>query len=559
MPNKRHSVLVIEDNEINREILSEILSDTYNLYFAENGKVGLDMLHEYHNIIDIVLLDLEMPVMNGYEVLAVVREDPQLRSIPIVVITANEGSDEEERCLMLNATEFLHKPYVPSIVRLRIEVLLRLRDCMSEVGELEIDQKTGAYTFNAFMYHAAQRLKMDPETDYTLAITDIIGFKALQDSYRDRAFDSLRNQVSVLKNWLGDNVIVGYYTFDHLLLLCPTQTLGMSDDQKLEFFDDFMIRLSKELKVTIKAGFCEHLDPSRPLQSYLDVLQLALDKALKHYYHYADFVGAQQLDQIQRVRRIESEMENAIRIGQMQVYYQPKHDAKTQKLIGAEALLRWIHPEMGFISPGEFIPIFEQNGFVEKADAFVWEQTCKYQREWQDQGLPVVPISVNASRQDFDSMNILDNTINVLQKYHVSPSLLHVEVTESFFSDLSPEAIQRIMEIRANGVKVELDDFGNGYSSLHSLAELPIDTVKFDMSFVRRLHEPREQVVMQGCVDLIKRLQLMTIAEGVEDADIRQMIANFGIDAIQGYYYSKPLPAKQFEEYLAAATLCSKP
>ena len=550
MINKQHTVLIVEDNEINREILGEILSDDYNLYFAENGQVGLDLLREHLSEIDIVLLDLEMPVMNGYEVLAEVYKDPQLQSIPIVVITANENVDEEERCLMLHATEFLHKPYVPSIVRLRIEVLLRLRDCISQVNELEIDQKTGAYTYNAFLYHATQMLQENPETDYTLALTDVIGFKALQDSYGERSFDVLRKEVGLLKEHMGNEGVVGYYSFDHVLVLFPTQTHDESEEQKQALFDSYMSRMSKALKVTVKAGFCEHIDPTRPLPSYLDVLRLALDKALKHYSHYADFVGTQQLDQIQRAKRIEQEMETAIKIGQMQVYYQPKHDAKTQKLIGAEALLRWIHPEMGFISPGEFIPIFEQNGFVEKADAFVWEQTCKYQREWIDKGLPVVPISVNASRQDFDTPEILNHSIDILQKYNLSPSLMHVEVTESFFADLSSEAIARMGIIRKNGIHVELDDFGTGYSSLHSLAELPIDVVKFDMSFVRRLHEPREQLVMQGCVDLIKRLQMKTIAEGVEDANTSQMIADFGIDAIQGYYYSKPLPAKQFEEYL---------
>lgn len=547
---KKHTVLVIEDNEINRELLNEILSEEYNLYFAENGQVGLDLLKEHSNIIDIVLLDLEMPVMNGYEVMEIVSKDPQLQSIPIVVITANEDAEEEVRCLKLHATEFLHKPYVPSIVHLRVEGLLRLRDCISQVSELEIDQKTGAYTYNAFLFHATQMLQEHPDVDYTLALTDVIGFKALQDSYGERSFDVLRREVDLLKEHMGTEGVVGYYSFDHLLFLFPTQTHDETEEQKLALFDNYMERMSKALKVTIKAGFCEHIDPTRPLPSYLDVLRLALDKALKHYNHYADFVGTQQLDQIQRAKRIEQEMEKAIKIGQMQVYYQPKHDAKTQKLIGAEALLRWIHPEMGFISPAEFIPIFEQNGFVEKADAFVWEQTCKYQREWIDKGLPVVPISVNASRQDFDSPDILSHSIDVMKKYNLSPSLMHVEVTESFFADLSSEAIGRMGIIRDNGINVELDDFGTGYSSLHSLAELPIDVVKFDMSFVRRLHEPREQLVMQGCVDLIKRLKMKTIAEGVEDANTSQMIADFGIDAIQGYYYSKPLPARQFEEYM---------
>jgi len=554
MTNKKHSVLVIEDNEINREILNEILCEDYNLYFAENGKIGLDLMRQKQNELDIVLLDLQMPVMTGYEVLEAVRDDSQLQRIPIIVITANEGSDEEERCLKLHAADFLRKPYVPTMVRLRVEGLIRLRECVSQVSELETDLKTGAYTYNAFMFYASQKLNQNPEVDYTLAMTDIIGFKALVESYGDRAFDTLKKQVDHTKKALNNDVIIGYFSFDHLLFFFPTPKLGLSQEQKQEHLDNLFCRMSKDLKVTVKAGFCEHIDPARSLQSYFDVLLLALDKALKHYNHYCTFVGSQQLDQIQRARRIEQEMEEAIKNGQMQVYYQPKHDAKSQKLIGAEALLRWIHPELGFISPAEFIPIFEQNGFVDRADAFVWEQTCKYQRGWIDKGLSVVPISVNASRQDFDMSDIEARTINLVHKYNLSPSLMHVEVTESFFADLSAEAIQRMKNIRENGIKVELDDFGTGYSSLHSLAELPIDIVKFDMSFVRRLREPREQVVMKGCVDLIKRLEMETVAEGVEDADIRDMIADIGIDAIQGYYYSKPLPADQFEEYLKKST-----
>lgn len=544
-----HTVLVIEDNDLNREIMGEILSNSYNLLFADNGKAGMQLLREHVAEIDVVLLDLQMPVMDGFEVLKAVSADEQLRHVPVIVTTSNDGADVEERCLALHAADFLKKPYNPRIVLLRIENLIRLRDYSQALTEMEFDKQTGAYTFNAFMHYASATLKQNPDVSYSLAISDIIGFKALLTTYGNKAYDLLKKEVKRISDYLPGHVLVGTYSFDHMLFLWPTLP-AEEGKEGVARYEGYLSELSKELNVTVKVAICEQMDASRSLQSHLDLVRAALSQLQGTYNQFCTLVGAEQIDQMQRQRRIVAEMENAIRTHQMQVYYQPKHDAKTGALVGAEALLRWIHPEMGFISPGEFIPIFEHNGFVTEADYFVWCETCRYLRQWQEKGLKVVPVSVNCSRQDFEIARLEEMAKAPLMENHIAPELLHLEVTESFFADLSKSAIQRLEHLREAGIRIELDDFGTGYSSLHSLAELPIDVVKFDMSFVRKLNDSREQTVMKGCVELVKRLQLDSVAEGVEEDWTRQLLSDMGIDAIQGYFYSKPLPASEFEEYL---------
>jgi len=548
---KKHSVLIIEDNELNQEILTDILGNEYNLFTAENGQIGLSMLREHAAEVDVVLLDIQMPVMNGYEVLEEARKDEQIRHIPIIVTTGNDTMEEEERCLMLQAADFVKKPYNPLIVRLRIESLIRMRDYASTLGKVERDKQTGVYTRNAFMHYAQKKINRQPEIDYTLSMTDIRGFKRLVDHYGSSAYEILRKEIGIMRSLYGNNIIIGSYNIDQLIFLHPTDQQEYSDDEKEKYYEINMLRLSEELNVTIKAGVYEHLDTSIELTEHVTHVYAALNEAKKIYNQHSRIVRKDLLDKLQRNARIEELMEEALNSGQLQVYYQPKHDATTEKLVGAEALLRWISPELGFVSPGEFIPVFEQNGFVFEADAFVWRETCRNQRLWMDKGLKVVPISVNASRKDFAQEDLDARIVSPVHDNHLSADLMHIEVTESLFSNLSDSAIELLQHFRSRGIQVELDDFGTGYSSLNSLSELPIDIVKFDMSFVRKLNDPRKQVVMKRCVDMLKDLNLHSVAEGVEDAETRLKIANMGIDAIQGYYYSKPLPADQFEEYLA--------
>lgn len=547
---QKRTILIIEDNEINRDILEEILSADYNLLMAEDGRKGLDQLRQNVKKIDVVLLDIMMPVMDGYQVLEEVNKDESLQHIPIIVTTGDEGQGVEEYCLKLHATDFIKKPYNPLIVRLRIENLIRMRYFAATLNDVEIDKQTGIYTRNAFMLYAQEWINNHPDANLTLAMTDVRGFKRLSEQFGDKAYEILRKEVASIRYWYPNDTIIGLYNLDQILYLHPTATNDWDNLDKEEWYEQRFTKFSNNLDVTFKAGICEGLDTSVPLSTHVQNVAVALYSVKNTYNRHVRFVGKELLDKIQRDARIEQLMEEALREGQMQVYYQPKHDAKSEKLVGAEALLRWISPELGFISPGEFIPVFEKNGFVSEADAFVWHETCMNQRRWIDKGLKVVPISVNVSRQDFARKDLREVLSGPMQEFGIDTHLMHLEITESLFDNLSADAVNLLHECREKNIMVELDDFGTGYSSLNSLSELPIDIVKFDMSFVRKLNDPRKYNVMKGCVAITKDLKLKSVAEGVEDAETRQTIADMGIDAIQGYYYSKPIPAAAFEEYL---------
>lgn len=547
---KKNTVLIIEDNEINNEILQEILED-YNLYIAYNGQEGLRLMREHQSEIDVVLLDIEMPVMNGYEVLEEVNKDDQLRQIPIVVTTGNESTEVEERCLNLKATEFIKKPYNPTVVRLRVENLIRMRDFATTLSDVEIEKNSGAYTRTAFYHYAQMKIDQNPDTPFTIVMTDIIGFRRLHEQYGASAFSLLRKQVDLFRKISNNEVVAGNYSTDQMMFLLPISS-PLGPEEKKHWYEELGRSMSKENGVVIKAGISERLDTSIGLDKHVCNVYAALMEVKKIYNRYTKVVGMDVLEKMQTEKRIEELMVDALDSGQMQVYYQPKHDSHTNALVGAEALIRWNSPELGFVSPGDFIPILEKNGFVTEVDSFVWRETCKNQRKWIDMGLKVVPISVNASRHDFEQENYKQNALGPVAEYNVPENLMNIEITESLFSNLSDRAFEDLKMFRERGIKIELDDFGSGYSSLNSLSQLPIDTVKFDIGFVRRISDPRSETVMHGSADIVKALNLKSIAEGVEDDATRQKVADMGIDTIQGFLYSKPLPVEKFEEYLKA-------
>ena len=253
-----------------------------------------------------------------------------------------------------------------------------------------------------------------------------------------------------------------------------------------------------------------------------------------------------------REHQIEENMESALAERQFVVYYQPKHDLHTDVTGGAEALVRWTHPELGFVSPGQFIPLFERNGFITSLDFYIWEEVCKELRHCLDEGLPAVPVSINASRMDFDVPDLAGEIAALADKYHLDHSLLHVELTESMYSDNPGKIEKTLEELHNNGFHIELDDFGSGYSSLTSLNTLTLDVMKVDMSLIRQASATGDYSILRFCSLLADNLRLKTVVEGVEDAEQVAALKVLGCDYIQGYYFSKPLPPKEFEEYLVA-------
>lgn len=248
-------------------------------------------------------------------------------------------------------------------------------------------------------------------------------------------------------------------------------------------------------------------------------------------------------------RHIEDDMEKALENHEFKVYLQPKYSTKEEVLSAAEALVRWVHPELGFISPGKFIPIFERNGFILKLDDYMLDEVAKQQAKWRQEGKKLVPISVNVSRAHFARYELAEHICSIVDAYQVPHEFIELELTESAFFDDKSALLETVKKLKSFGFKVSMDDFGAGYSSLNSLKELPLDIIKLDAEFFRGADDlERSNLIVGDTISLAKKLGMQIVAEGIETREQVDFLAKQNCDLIQGFYFAKPLPINEFEE-----------
>ena len=301
----------------------------------------------------------------------------------------------------------------------------------------------------------------------------------------------------------------------------------------------------------MKWGIYKITDRSVPVEKMCDRVMLAVDsikgKYPKHYVVYDDAMREKLL----REQEIIEKMADSLEDHQFQIYLQPKICLHDGTLAGAEALVRWKHPEKGMISPGEFIPLFEKNGFITQMDQYVWEQTCVLIKEWKAKGYPVVPVSVNVSRADFYITDLTEYMDVLVRKYDLQPSDLHLEVTESVYTENPIQILHMIEGLRSRGFVIELDDFGSGYSSLNMLNQMELDIMKLDMKFIQsEMMKPEDQGILRFIIDLAHSMKLSVVAEGIETGEQVERIKKLGCDYAQGYFFSRPVCVEEFEEIL---------
>ena len=251
--------------------------------------------------------------------------------------------------------------------------------------------------------------------------------------------------------------------------------------------------------------------------------------------------------------RLVNGIDEAIATNQFLVYFQPKYDVSgdVPKLVSAEALVRWKHPELGMISPGLFIPLFESNGLIHKLDFHIWEQVAEKMHKWKEELGAEINVSVNVSRIDLLSPDLEDYLEYIVTINEVDPKRLYLEITESAYTEDGDRVTQKIFNLRDRGFQIEMDDFGTGYSSLNMLADVPADVLKLDMKFIQHLRtSSKNEALVSLIINAAKALDLLTVAEGVEEKEQVDFLKGIGCNIIQGYYFSRPLPEEDFIELL---------
>lgn len=419
----------------------------------------------------------------------------------------------------------------------------------------ERDNLTGLYTRKSFFSRADEMLMNHPDAQYDLMMADLVDFKVINETYGASVGDEILRWfgTSILKN-VTNEIVVGRYGGDQFVVMCKHEDMLRINSEKYReaFIEE---ESSNNLpRVVIKYGIYENVDHDMTIIAICDKAHMALNSIKHHYGTDYAYYSDELKSEIEMNHKIENGMHQALENEQFKVFYQPKHSAENGQLIGAEALIRWVHPTYGYMSPAEFIPLFEKNGFIVETDLYVWKRTCENLKKWRDMGLKPVPVSVNASKVTFAQPNLIRFLQLEVDKNNIEPELLHIEITETLMEENVEALIRKLTAIRAIGYQVELDDFGAGYSSINILSTLPIDIVKLDMSFMKQFGDPKRAKVLAACIKLAKELGYKTISEGVELKEQCELLGFLGVDAIQGFYYSKPLTEKEFEEYLRRYT-----
>ena len=274
-------------------------------------------------------------------------------------------------------------------------------------------------------------------------------------------------------------------------------------------------------------------------------LEIAKQRPDKDIFWYDESMAREQEAEAKLMPEICSAMDN----GEFTFYLQPKCILQTGKIIGSEALVRWISPEKGFISPGQFIPLLEKNGFINKLDVYIWDKVCQTIRRWLDEGRTVLPISINVSRADIYSMDVVRILKGMIEKYNISTEYIEIEITESAAVD--NDEIKSIADkFHGNGFPLLVDDFGSGYSSLVTLNMKCFDTLKIDKSLIDYIGDSNGERLLVHTIALAKELGICVTAEGVESQEQVEFLKNIDCDSIQGFYYSKPLPLTEYEMLL---------
>ena len=545
MRGSKRKILLVEDNEMNREIASAVLQGEFDIIEARDGVEGLELLEEHREDISVVLLDVYMPRCDGFEFLERKRADGRFDMIPVIVATASGVPADEIRCIELGANDFVVKPYNPEVMKNRIRNMIQLRESAALANLLMWDHLTDLYSKDYFHRVVEDAFAADPQAGYDMVCSDVESFKTLNDRYGEKRCDGiLRELAESLSGAIPSLVASGRIGGDSFAFLVEH---GRAD------WESVLLGAVNSLQVAhlnVKFGVVEQVDTA---MTSAQVCNLAISALETVKGRHDDCVGYFD-DELHRKQLLEQSlrdsMETALAEGQFRLFFQPKHDVRSGKTGGAEALVRWFHPELGRINPSVFITVFEQSGFITKLDLFVWEEACKQIRRCIDNGLPVIPISVNVSGIDFDLPDLPERVAAIAGKYGVDRSLLHVELTETAYAE-NPEAVAKSLAVfRELGFLVELDDFGAGYSSIVSLNTLPLDVMKLDLSMIRSATELNDYRILDSTIQLAKSLGLKTVVEGVESADEAARVADLGCDCIQGYYYARPLSQQDFESYL---------
>jgi diguanylate cyclase (GGDEF)-like protein len=559
-----HNVLLIEDNAGDARLIEEMIREDpaapFRLHRADRLSRALE--HLAGGETGLVLLDLSLPDSMGLETFA--RVYAHSPTVPIIVLTGNDDQTVALSAVKGGAQDFLVKG------RLDRELLLRSMHYSIERKRYQVqlehqanyDALTGLPNRN-LLHDRLRQAVYAQRTPRSIAVVfmDLDHFKFVNDSLGHSTGDLLLKAMGErLRLVLREGDTVGRVGGDEFVLI-------LNDQSNEEIIYRAMQRITakvsepltidgKELYVTCSAGISLYPQDGRDVETLLKNADAAMYRAKEHGRSNFQFYTSEMNERVNERLSLEHALRRALERNELALHYQQKVSLSTNQIVGAEALVRWMHPEWGLVRPARFIPLAEETGLIVPIGEWMLREACRQTRAWLDAGLAPGAVSVNLSVRQFRQEGLVRTVSRVLEETRLNPSQLEMELTESMVMHNVDAAIAILQGLKQLGVALSLDDFGTGYSSLSYLKDLPIDTLKIDRSFVRDIGagaEADEGVLAQAIVSLGHALNLKVIAEGVEtDAQLR-FLRRHGCDEVQGFFHGEPVPPEEYRKLLEKA------
>ena len=412
---------------------------------------------------------------------------------------------------------------------------------------LNYDSLTKAYNRYGFYKNAQKLIKEHTDTEYCLILSDIKSFKLINEIYGENIADKiLIDEVNIIRQKMKGNSVLGRLNGDIIAMVIPKEYLSEEE------FSDMIKLLSdrysnKNFRLHIYLGVYYIKDVNETIRQMVDKVSLVIMKSKGNMSNYILYYDENSYRNDIFKQQLIGEFETALNENQFCMYLQPQTD-KDGNMLGAEALIRWNHPNMGLIMPGAFIECFEDAGLIYRLDNYIWEEAAKQLKIWKDSGYNYY-ISVNISAKDFYHIDVYQTFKNLVSKYGIDTDKLHIEITETALSEDKQAAHKTIERLHNEGFIIEIDDFGSGYSSFNFLKDVCADVIKIDRVFLKKSsHEERGEQILRSIISLSHDIGMDVITEGVENVDQLSMLAKMNCDWFQGYYFSKPITVGDFEE-----------
>jgi diguanylate cyclase (GGDEF)-like protein len=417
-----------------------------------------------------------------------------------------------------------------------------------EVYMESYDKLTGLYNYEGFLSKVKSCLEIGGDEEYILIRFDIKNFKLVNDIFGMEAGDRLLIRIADIMR--GKNIPRGIYCrieCDKFGVFIPERY----EDEMVEMLakTPFYADSNGNYQIYLYMGIYKILNKSIPVSMMSDRANVALGTVKNNRFVRIAIYDEAMYKDIMQEGELSTELTRAISKGELKIYLQPQISAIDEKVLGAEALVRWEHPTKGLLNPVDFLPIFEQNYRIVDIDKYVWELACKQLKKWNDEGRKDMYLSINISPRDFECIDVYGTLIELVDGYGIGHEQLRIEISEATIMNNPQKLMELIEKLRFYRFHVEMDDFGSGYSSLSAMKDLHLDAIKLDMRFLSKgIDDDRGRKVINLMVSLIKELGMTAIAEGVETQEEVDYLKEIGCDVFQGFHFSRPISVEQFEK-----------